>query len=807
MKRFTIIVALSLMMTMSVFAERVTPETARKVATTFLNNNGAKTAQLTDLSKAAGFPNLYIFSTENSFVIMAADDCVKPILGYSLTNTFVAEGMPENISSWLQGYSDEIQWAIDNKQRATSETAQQWKDLIVGKTNTAKAEAVVGPLIQTEWSQGSPYNNLCPSGAVTGCVATAMAQIMKYWNYPTRGIGSHDYQYSTYGTIKADFGATTYDWDNMTDTYSSSSTDTQKAAVATLMYHCGVSVEMKYSPDESGSNTRRSSFGMGAYFNYDCSYLEMDTFPISKWIDTLKYELNHGRPILYAGHGNKGGHAFVCDGYNNEDKFHFNWGWGGSSNGYFSITTLNPGSYNFSSNQSAVINIKPLTKAILPIVLTLDQTDGVINLNWTDSQNSISYNIYRNDALIATSNEATYTDPEPAFGSNVYYVRGMKNDTLSLPSNWETISIDYPMPTTSGLLSHVSDNTIALSWNASEWCHPLSSDNETFSYVDEERQKTDSWYAWNDGEFKVSWGHHFPASLLASYAGKVIYDIAFQSIKPGAFDIIVYHGTSDNKPYEQIACQSITTARTGWNHVYFSNPITIEGNEDLWVFVRNTDYKVHIVYYKNTAGISEGCYIAGSNPLITCTSLNKNISWLICPYLTDGTYTYNIYDGETRLNEEAISDTTYTHEGPATNTIHKYTIKTNYYGGESAASNTASLALGSNTRASLTLENNDNMTIGSGSTLTVTGILSNDDAANLILEDGAQLIHNSSGVAATVKKSISPWTTDPVGGWYFIASPINSNELDPSSVVNMLTDANVENGTRTYDLYRLEDDN
>ena len=141
------------------------------------------------------------------------------------------------------------------------------------------------------------------------------------------------------------------------------------------------------------------------------------------------------------------------------------------------------------------------------------------------------------------------------------------------------------------------------------------------------------------------------------------------------------------------------------------------------------------------------------------------------------------------------------------NTAHQYTVKTNYYAGESAASNMAGLTVGNALLSSLTLEANDKMTITEDSKLTISGTLSDVNANNLILENGAQLIHNGEGVKATVQKSISPWTTNPVGGWYFIASPINSNGLDPSNVVNLLTDANVENGSRTYDLYRLEDDN
>ena len=217
-------------------AEHVPQETACKAAATFLTNNGAKSAQLTDLSKAAGFANLYIFTADPGFVVMAADDCVQPILGYSLTGHFVAENMPENISGWLQGYSDEIQFAIDSKAKPSAETAKLWKGLIDGGSKAAKATIVVDNLLSTTWDQTYPYNALCPRDpstnqlTVTGCMATAMAQIMKHWEYPVRGKGNHTYP-SNYGNQYADFGNTVYDWANMPSTLSSSSTQVQIQSV------------------------------------------------------------------------------------------------------------------------------------------------------------------------------------------------------------------------------------------------------------------------------------------------------------------------------------------------------------------------------------------------------------------------------------------------------------------------------------------------------------------------------------------------------------------------------------------------
>ena len=168
------------------YAERVTPEVARSVAVTFLNNNGVRSNQLTNLSERAGFRNLYIFNGEQGFVVMAADDRAKPILGYSLTGRFVTENMPENLRWWLQGYNDQIQYAIDNQMRGSAEATQEWEDLKRGVPDRMVMTTIVEPLIESTWGQYPGYNDWCPYDeeaeeyTLTGCVATAMAQIMRY---------------------------------------------------------------------------------------------------------------------------------------------------------------------------------------------------------------------------------------------------------------------------------------------------------------------------------------------------------------------------------------------------------------------------------------------------------------------------------------------------------------------------------------------------------------------------------------------------------------------------------------------------
>ena len=330
----------------------------------------------------------YVFnvSDQNGFVIVAGDDIISPILAYSTNNNFDAKNIPINVKKWLDGYKSEINYALSHLNVVTSDVSQQWISLVSGQVvANQKSTTSVSPLLSTTWDQTTYYNALCPydytysERTVTGCVATAMAQIMKFWNYPTQGTGFHSYVHNTYGTLSANFASTTYNWASMPNNVTSSN-----SAVATLMYHCGVSVEMNYGTASQG--------GSGAYTYLDDDYIaygymdartalknnfgyttaagyERDNYSsLSTWIGLLKTELDAGRPILYSGSGTNGGHAFVCDGYDNNDRFHMNWGWSGYYDGYFVISALNPagtgtggGSGGFNSNQKAVMGIKPPT--------------------------------------------------------------------------------------------------------------------------------------------------------------------------------------------------------------------------------------------------------------------------------------------------------------------------------------------------------------------------------------------------------------------------------------------------------------
>jgi len=377
--RITIPILLTafLILTSSIlYAQSITINTAKEIA-----KNHMQTVSKGNLKSAGPSRTKFQFSTaatstENndtlyfvlndsinkSFVIVSADRRAYPIIGYSLEGNFDEANQPPAFVEWMENRKQEIAYIKKNNLQADSKTTQQWDNL--SSVNYLETATTVGPLLQTKWNQGCYYNALCPtdaagpcSHALTGCVATSMAQIRKYWNYPITGTGSRTYTHATYGALSADFGATTYQWTLMTNSVSS-----QNDAVATLMYHCGIAVNMNYGPDASSAGMSPTS--LENYFNYstDAVYVWRSDYTENNWINLLKLELDSHRPIWYRGDGPVGGHAFVCDGYDANNKFHINWGWGGSADGYFLIGALSPDApngYTFNNDQAAIIKVFP----------------------------------------------------------------------------------------------------------------------------------------------------------------------------------------------------------------------------------------------------------------------------------------------------------------------------------------------------------------------------------------------------------------------------------------------------------------
>ena len=367
----------------SMYATPVSLQRATEVADSFLQNASpagphrapARARLVSSSVKQAPY---YVFeNTAGGFVIVAGDDIAYPILGYSSNTQWASNNIPDNVQAWLDNYSRQIQWAQDNDIQPDSTITNAWKRI----SSRKKATIVVSPLLLTTWNQSPYYNDMCPmdtkqnARTVVGCVATAMAQVLKYWEYPVVGNGSHSYSHA-FGEQTANFGNTTYDWANMPLELTATSTDVQKAAVAQLMYHCGVSVEMDYGVSSSGAftissksnSTHCAEYAFREYWGYKPTLqgLQKSKYTDKEWKQMLKDDLKAGRPVIYSGYG-EGGHCFICDGYDEDEYFHFNWGWGGLYDGYFKLNALAPGtggigsgggSYN--NDQQAIFGLEPL---------------------------------------------------------------------------------------------------------------------------------------------------------------------------------------------------------------------------------------------------------------------------------------------------------------------------------------------------------------------------------------------------------------------------------------------------------------
>ena len=417
------IIVLALFATCSAaFSAQVDVLTARTAAVNFyqVTTNYTGRAPLSASLKYTrtetnGTVDFYVFDiSPKGFVMIAADDQVTPVIAYSLESSFNTDTHGKGIQNWMNHAAAHIYKGIQNRTVANAAISNQWTAYLSGqKPVSAKSSTTaVAPLLTTTWDQDPYYNQLCPYNstdnvhAVTGCVATTMAQIMKYWNFPAQGTGSYSYvnapPYCTfnYGTQSANFGATTYNWAAMPNKL-----DTNNLAVATLMYQCGVAVAMNYGDLNQGGSGAfvLSSEAPGwkptaqkayvNYFSYNPNTLtgvQQANYSSAAWISLMKTELNAGRPIQYEGADiYEGGHTWVCDGYDENDLLHMNWGWSGIDNGYFSVSALTVEGFNFSNDEAALIGIEPLSDLSVTAVAanTTICPGGSTNLMATGSAN------------------------------------------------------------------------------------------------------------------------------------------------------------------------------------------------------------------------------------------------------------------------------------------------------------------------------------------------------------------------------------------------------------------------------------
>lgn len=439
---------LSVVVSTMMMADDVTPEEALQQATQFVQNrvargNGPRLAPGVQpkLTLASRVSDLYVFNvgSDAGFIIVSNDDCAVPILGYSDSGSFDANNMPDNMRAWLQGYADEIAWAKANHVKPVA--------------NAPKRAALgnpVGPLLTTYWDQGTPYNDLCPENCVTGCVATAMAQVMNYHKWPAQTMSEIPaYTSDTKGyNLSAIPAGSTINWDKMKNYYSSTYLDgysyEEAVAVAKLMLYCGVSVQMDYGPGSEGGSGAAVSvvdWALINYFGYNAEttqHLDRDSYTYANWEKIIYHELSQGRPVLYAGQAYKivsgtpnenqrAGHAFVCDGYkyeNDNSYFHINWGWGGTSDNYFALSALEPsdqgyggaqGGYTgFNYMQEAIIGVQKAdgTGTVAPEVYTAEGIAlRLVSIDVSENPTKVSNTPITITARLANNSSTTYSSP------------------------------------------------------------------------------------------------------------------------------------------------------------------------------------------------------------------------------------------------------------------------------------------------------------------------------------------------------------------------------------------------------------
>ena len=436
----------------AMFANPVDVTTAKTIGQKFVQTNfdqtrGSNLELIYTFTAKTGETSFYVFSVgEKGFVIVSANDNFRPIVGYSYDDNYNVDNRECNfyLNAIANGMAETKNNTPDPK------VAEEWESVMnYGRLLSYNNGRGVDYLCQTIWNQNpAPFNSMCPEDplgpgghAYVGCVATAMAQIMKYWNYPEQGQGSHTYTcnanpwsgyqgHPEYGPQTANFGATTYDWAHMLNSYNGSYTPEEGNAVATISYHCGVSVDMMYG------NSAAPDYGSGAfsadvpaaivqYFKYSNAATLRNYSNLAAWQTMLKEQLDLSWPVYHSGSSSDGGHAFVCDGYNDNDMFHYNWGWGGSM-GWFAANEI-----EYNSNMAAIINFVPAdvyNNALqAPTNVTAVKTSDVAQeatISWTNPTKTLNQqNITSIDHMVVERNgEIIYTSETATPGASMSFV-------------------------------------------------------------------------------------------------------------------------------------------------------------------------------------------------------------------------------------------------------------------------------------------------------------------------------------------------------------------------------------------------
>lgn len=449
MKKLSLLLGFLAVMTM-VYAGPVDQQRAQQLGARFMSTTAVaqRSADIqlnlvsvaTDLTRGA--IDYFVFNVQGGgFVIIAGDDCVKPILAYSTTGSYNPQDVAEGFAYTLGVYQEEIQYVREHHLNATPDIVAEWRSVATtGNLRQGRqARAVVGPLCQTIWNQNFPYNSQCPEDpegngghVYAGCVATAMGQVMKYWNYPEQGTGSYTYNPEGYDPQTANFGETEYHFELMPNSLDSLSTEEDYFYIAQFLHHCGIAVDMQYSGHGSGAYSQDVITAVQNYFGYTTgeyetlSFWGFNFYTNEQWAQMLKDGgLDEHLPLYYSGSDDNGagGHAFVCDGYDENDYFHYNWGWSGRDDAWCPIGALNTTKYAFNDANAFIGHIIPANSTyyqradtVIDFTVMENEDRGGVLLSWTNPSVNLQGNpltsidsitIRRNNQPLVTLTGAT----------------------------------------------------------------------------------------------------------------------------------------------------------------------------------------------------------------------------------------------------------------------------------------------------------------------------------------------------------------------------------------------------------------
>lgn len=655
-RKFFIAVLLMALSFTGVWAEERSEREARMLAMRFVSGLFNGQYDDTGLTYQGQVCGLYVFSLgeQGGFIIVSNDDRTLPILGFSENGTLDMENMSDEQRAWLQGYADEIVWLQQhNYGEAPSDTFPQIPFGTLRQTRGGShAKETIEPLVTASWNQRSPYNDLCPEyapgkKAVTGCVATAMAQVMNYHKWPVAETISIPGYRDGYGVDHLPLEATTFDWGNMLDSYNGSETAEQNTAVAELMLYCGFSVEMNYGPS-SGSYIIKVAPALKNYFDYNstATYISRSSYSNDKWEDIIYHELASKRPVLYGGQSTGGGHAFVCDGYRHEyatDYFHINWGWGGKSDEYYVLSVLDPysgqGIGGSSSNggfyfgQEAVIGIQKstddgtiadITPAKIDLAansmtlsndtIILGETETItlnVTNNSTDDFDGDIYIGISGSLLVGShfaipsgqAQDCVFTYKPTMTGAydlifyepldNGYY--GSKGGVLAtmtvvteIPETPETPIEPTPSPAPENLtVSDITSTSALVSWECS-----ANSYDVRYGLVPESYSVSSEWLQYDDDNITsmTTQGFSLPETIWgvmypgSMVTGNKLTKVSFYESTFNTEDITVnIYSGGDNAPATLLHTETATPLKNGFHEVTLASPVAITAGENLWI--------------------------------------------------------------------------------------------------------------------------------------------------------------------------------------------------------------------------------